>query len=82
MLLLSWVMVTGNGLTMIGFSVLIVIFMNNVGTAIAQWPPAQTQKLPSQAEQMPKEEASKDDILTRVQPLMAEVDSILETFKK
>lgn len=56
--------------------------VSDVGSAIAQWPPAEAEKTKSQATEMPKEEMSSDDILSRVQPLMAEVDSILETLKK
>lgn len=54
-----------------------------VGGAIAQWPPANDKKKSkSEIEKMAQDASSPNDLLTRIKPLMAEVDGILETFNQ
>lgn len=55
----------------------------NIGTAIAQWPPAEEKRLQSKSKKMSEDTAaSLDDLFIRIQPLMAEVDGILETLNQ
>jgi len=53
-----------------------------IAAAVAQWPPAERNALSEPPSEAAAGDAGADDILTRVQPLMTEVDGILEKLKK
>ena len=55
---------------------------SKVGSAIAQWPPAAQAKAEANDMAVQDGDISSDDLLKRIEPLMAEVNGILESLEQ